>query len=64
MRSDIVPGAVLPDYELSDHSAKRRKPIVVVSAFISIFFVQHELLPDKLSWLSYLQTINQIGQLD
>jgi peroxiredoxin len=25
MRADIVPGAVLPDYELTDHSAKRRK---------------------------------------
>ena len=25
MRDDIVPGAVLSDYELSDHSAKRRK---------------------------------------
>ena len=25
MRSDIVPGATFPDYELSDHSAKRRK---------------------------------------
>jgi peroxiredoxin len=25
MRSDIVTGAVFPDYELSDHSAKRRK---------------------------------------
>jgi peroxiredoxin len=25
MRSDIVPGAILPDYELSDHTAKRRK---------------------------------------
>jgi peroxiredoxin len=25
MRNDIVPGAVLPDYELSDHGAKRRK---------------------------------------
>jgi len=25
MRDDIVPGAVLPDYELSDHDAKRRK---------------------------------------
>lgn len=25
MRSDIIPGAVLPDYELFDHSAKRRK---------------------------------------
>ena len=25
MRSDIVPGAVFPDYELSDHAAKRRK---------------------------------------
>jgi peroxiredoxin len=25
MRSDIVPGAVLPDYELSDHAGKRRK---------------------------------------
>jgi peroxiredoxin len=25
MRFDIVPGAVFPDYELSDHSAKRRK---------------------------------------
>jgi peroxiredoxin len=25
MRSDIVPGAVFPDYELSDHSAKRRR---------------------------------------
>jgi peroxiredoxin len=25
MRSDIVPGAAFPDYELSDHRAKRRK---------------------------------------
>jgi peroxiredoxin len=25
MRLDIVPGAVLPDYELTDHSARRRK---------------------------------------
>jgi peroxiredoxin len=25
MRSDIVPGAVFPDYELSDHTAKRRR---------------------------------------
>jgi peroxiredoxin len=25
MRSDIVPGAVFPDYELSDHHGKRRK---------------------------------------
>src|ERR1700722_11019401 len=25
MRPDIVPGAVFPDYELSDHAAKRRK---------------------------------------
>jgi peroxiredoxin len=25
MRSDIVPRAILPDYELSDHTAKRRK---------------------------------------
>jgi peroxiredoxin len=25
MRPDIVPGAVFPDYELSDHHAKRRK---------------------------------------
>src|SRR5207245_4081682 len=25
MRSDIVPGAILPDYQLSDHIAKRRK---------------------------------------
>src|SRR4029077_20389363 len=25
MRSDIVPGAVFPDYELPDHSTKRRK---------------------------------------
>src|ERR1700758_890427 len=25
MRSDIVPGAIFPDYELSDHAAKRRK---------------------------------------
>lgn len=25
MRSDIGPGAILPDYELSDHQAKRRK---------------------------------------
>jgi hypothetical protein len=25
MRSDIVPGAVFPDYELSDHTSKRRK---------------------------------------
>jgi len=25
MRSDIVPGAVFPDYELSDHTTRRRK---------------------------------------
>jgi hypothetical protein len=25
MRSDIVPGAVFPDYELTDNAAKRRK---------------------------------------
>jgi peroxiredoxin len=25
MRSDVVPGAVFPDYELSDHTAKHRK---------------------------------------
>jgi peroxiredoxin len=25
MRSDIVPGAVFPDYELTDHATKRRK---------------------------------------
>lgn len=25
MRDDMVPGAVFPDYELSDHTAKRRK---------------------------------------
>jgi peroxiredoxin len=25
MRSDIIPGAILHDYELSDHTAKRRK---------------------------------------
>src|SRR6202011_226148 len=38
MRSDIVPGAVFPDYELADHTAKHRKlselqgqhPMVVV----------------------------------
>ena len=25
MRADIVPGAVFPDYELSDHRGKHRK---------------------------------------
>src|SRR6516164_5897153 len=25
MRSDIVPGAIFPDYELTDHTAKQRK---------------------------------------
>src|ERR1700688_2277813 len=25
MRADIVPGSVLPNYELTDHGAKRRK---------------------------------------
>ena len=25
MRSDIIPGAVFPDYELPDHAARRRK---------------------------------------
>src|SRR5271156_802445 len=25
MRPDIVPGAIFPDYELSDHTGKRRK---------------------------------------
>ncbi len=25
MRSDMIPGAIFPDYELSDHTAKRRK---------------------------------------
>jgi len=44
MRSDIVPGAVFPDYELSDHTAKRRKlsglqgphPMVLVLGLTSI----------------------------
>jgi len=27
MRSDIVPGALFPDYELTDHTAKRRKEL-------------------------------------
>ena len=26
MRADIIPGAAFPDYELTDHTAKRRKP--------------------------------------
>jgi hypothetical protein len=38
MRSDIVPGAIFPDYEFSDHTGKHRKlselqgqhPMVVV----------------------------------
>jgi peroxiredoxin len=38
MRADIIPGAVFPDYELTDHAAKRRKlsdlqgpdPLIVV----------------------------------
>jgi hypothetical protein len=30
MRSDIVPGAVFPDYELCDHTAKRRKLLTTV----------------------------------
>src|ERR1700751_426743 len=25
MRSDIIPGAIFPDYEFPDHAAKRRK---------------------------------------
>lgn len=25
MRSDMIPGAIFPDYELSDHTAKHRK---------------------------------------
>ena len=25
MRTDMVPGAVFPDYELADHGAKHRK---------------------------------------
>ncbi len=25
MRADIVPGALFPDYELTDHTTKRRK---------------------------------------
>ena len=25
MRADIVPGAVFPDYELTDHAGRRRK---------------------------------------
>lgn len=25
MRADIVPGAIFPDYELTDHTTKRRK---------------------------------------
>jgi|HubBroStandDraft_6_1064221.scaffolds.fasta_scaffold00336_22 hypothetical protein len=25
MRSDMVPGAIFPDYELSDHTGKRQK---------------------------------------
>jgi hypothetical protein len=29
MRADIVPGVVFPDYEVSDHTAKRRKLSVI-----------------------------------
>ena len=25
MRADIIPGSIFPDYELTDHTAKRRK---------------------------------------
>jgi hypothetical protein len=25
MREDIIPGTIFPDYELTDHSTKRRK---------------------------------------
>ena len=40
MRADIAPGAAFPDYELTDHAAKRRKlsdlqgpdPMIVVLA--------------------------------
>ncbi len=40
MRSDIVSGAVFPDYELTDHTTKRRKlselqgqhPMVLINA--------------------------------
>jgi hypothetical protein len=28
MRSDIIPGAIFPDYELSDHTSKRAMNLV------------------------------------
>jgi hypothetical protein len=32
MRADIVPGAIFPDYELSDHTGKHRKPHTLTEA--------------------------------
>ena len=35
MRSDIVPGAIFPDYELSDHAASVRGPSFRASIFLA-----------------------------
>src|SRR6266404_6174167 len=43
MRSDIVPGAIFPDYELSDHTAKRRK--------LSELQAQHPMCPQPRRFL-------------
>ena len=40
MRADIVPGSVFPDYELTDHTATRRK--------LSDLQGQHPMVLDKL----------------
>ena len=38
MRSDITPGAVFPDYELSDHTGKHRKlSELVVNEWLHLF---------------------------
>ena len=53
MRSDIVPGAILPDYELSDHTMKRRKLSERV-------LTRDEMLDDiTLYWLTGVSRLDQ-----
>jgi hypothetical protein len=57
MRSDIVPGVVFPDYELSDHTAKRRKLSQLQGINRNLSFVT-----PSLAWTSFApSTQGQVG---
>ena len=45
MRSDIVPGAVFPDYELPDHTTKRRKLSELLTDYLPSEFTGADMPP-------------------